>query len=238
MKDMSTVLNNLDLTKIGDHSLQNKVPPIVKTIVDSLFDQLAFVFPAWKYTWDTEEKIKGAKKEWVKAFFENDITTKEQIAHGLRNARKQDSDFLPSCGKFVSWCNPSPEDLGYPSEQTAVRLCVSYRAKLKLNLPTHTRPLIMELCKHIDWFLMNAASTQPEHKKAEAHFKAEYMSLINSGYQEPEESTVERLETSDIVVDRMSPEQLESRKNRGLNCMSGIRRQLAQAKRNKLIKGE
>jgi len=234
MKDMSTVLNNLDLTKIGDHALQNKVPPIVKTIVDSLFDQLAYVFPAWKYTWDTEEKIKGAKKEWVKAFFENDITTKEQIAHGLRNARKQDSDFLPSCGKFVAWCNPSPEDLGYPSEQSAIRLCVSYRAKIKLNLPTHTRPLIMELCKRVDWFLMNAASTQPEHKKAEAHFKAEYMSLINSGYQEPEESTVQRLETAEVVVDRMSPEQLESRKNRGLDCMSGIRRALAQANRNNL----
>ena len=234
MKDLSNILNNLDLSKQGDHSLQNKVPPIVKSIVDDLFKQLAFVFPAWKYTWDTEDKIKGAKKEWVKAFFENDINTKEQIACGLRKARKKEGDFLPSCGTFVSWCNPSPEDLGYPSEQSAVKLCVSYRANIKLNLPTHTRPLIMELCKRVDWFLMNAAVTQSEHRKAEAHFKAEYMSLINSGYQEPVEGSEPRLETADIVVDRMSPEQLESRKNRGLDCMSDVRKRLAQANRNKL----
>lgn len=230
MKKLSTVINKLDLSKAGDHSLQNKVPPIVKSIVDSLFDQLAFVFPAWKYTWDTEEKIKGAKKEWVKAFFENGIITKEQISHGLKKARKQDSDFLPSCGKFVSWCNPTPEDLGYPSEQLAVTLCVSYRSKLRLNLPTYARTLIVELCKRVDWFLMNAASTQPEHKKAEAHFKAEYMALINSGYQEPQETTHERLETTKIVRDRMSDQQLEDGKKRGLDHLSDIKRKLAQAK--------
>ena len=46
MKDISTVVNNLNITKQDDHTLQNKVPPIVKSIVDRLFDQLAFVFPA------------------------------------------------------------------------------------------------------------------------------------------------------------------------------------------------
>jgi hypothetical protein len=30
----------------------------------------------------------------------------------------------------------------------------------------------------------------------------------------------------------MSPEQLESRKNRGLNCMSDVRKRLAQVKLN------
>ena len=237
MKNISNVINNLDLSKKDDHTLQNNVPPIVKTIVDSLFDQLAFVFPAWKYTWDTEEKIKGAKKEWVKAFFENDINTKEQIAHGLKKARKMDSDFLPSCGKFVSWCTPSPEDLGYPSEQRALMMCVTHRNKLKMNMPVNTRQLIVELCKHVDWFLMNAASNQAEHKKAEAHFKAEYMSLINSGYQEPVETSDKRLETREVVIDRMSHDQLESRKNRGLNCMSEVRRQLAKTKLKNICKG-
>ncbi len=234
MKNITEI--KLNIAKQGDHKLQSSIPPIVKSIVDSLFDQLAFVFPAWKYTWDTEEKIKGAKKEWVKAFFENDITTKEQIAHGLRKARKMDSDFLPSCGKFVSWCSPSPEDMGYPSEQRALMLCVSYRSKIKLNMPTTARPLIMELCKRVDWFLMNAANTQAEHKKADAHFKAEYMALISSGYQEPAETPHERLETREVVIDRMSPEQLESRKNRGLDAVKAMRHSLAKAKRDNLTK--
>ena len=230
MKDISSVVNNLNITKQDDHQLQNKVPPIVKSIVDSLFDQLAFVCPAWKYTWDTEEKIKGAKKEWVKAFFENDINTKQQIAHGLKKARKHESDFVPSCGKFISWCNPTPEDLGYPSEQRALMLCVTHRNKLKMNMASNTRPLIVELCNRVDWWLMNAASTQAEHKKAEAHFKSEYMSLINSGYQEPQETEAPRLETRQTVVDRMSPEQLQDKKERGISAMNEVRRKLAQAK--------
>ena len=183
MKDISNLVNRLDLTKKDDHSLQNKIPPIVKTIVDSLFEQLAFVFPAWKYTWDTEEKIKGAKKEWVKSFFENNISTKEQISHGLKKARKMDSDFLPSCGKFVAWCSPSAEDLGYPSEQQALKMCVSHRAALKIGIKTNARQWVLELCNRVDWFLMNSAGNQMEHKRAELHFKAVYLDFINSDYR-------------------------------------------------------
>jgi hypothetical protein len=234
MKNITEI--NLNLTKQDDHTLQNKIPPVVKSIVDNLFDQLAFVFPAWKYTWDTEEKIKGAKKEWVKAFYENDIKTKEQIAHGLKKARKMDSDFLPSCGKFVSWCNPTPEDLGYPAKEKALMLCVSHRSKTKLGLETFTRPLIIELCKRVDWFLMNSAGTQAEHKKADTHFNDIYMELINSGYQEPVETQSERLETSKVVNDRMTPEQQESKKQRHLDTLKGIRKNLAKVKANKLIK--
>jgi hypothetical protein len=230
MKDISNVINNLNLAKQGDHTLQNKVPPIVKSIVDSLFDQLAFVFPAWKYTWDTEEKIKGAKKEWVKAFFENDITTKEQIAHGLRKARKMDSDFLPSCGKFVSWCAPTPEDLGYPDEQRALRDCISYRNAKKMGVNTIERPWLTELCSRVDWWLINTASSQVEHKKADTHFKSVYIDFVNSDYREPEETTHDRLETREIVRDRMSEQQLEDGRKRGLECLKDIRKGLAKQK--------
>lgn len=239
MTSMKDLVGNLNITEHQEKEIV--VDAFAKNIINKVFKELSLILPAWQYAWKSDDSqnpdkiLNAAKQQWTKAFIENNICTLEQIKFGFAKARAYESDFVPSCGKFVSWCTPSPEDLGYPSEQTAVRLCVSYRAKLKLNLPTHTRPLIMELCKRVDWFLMNAAATQPEHKKAEAHFKAEYMSLINSGYQEPEESPHARLETSEVVVDRMSPEQLESRKNRGLNCMSDVRRQLAKAKRNKLI---
>lgn len=233
MKNLSTVINNLDLTKVSDHKLQNQVPPIVKTIVDSLFDQLAFVFPAWRYTWDSEEKIKGAKKEWVKAFFENDINTKEQIAYGLKKARNSDTDFLPSCGKFVSWCSPTPEDLGYPSEQRALRDCVSYRNAKKIGMVSNARPWLVELCKRVDWWLMNSASSQAEHKKAEKHFKNEYLRFIESDYQEPVETHHERLETNEVVSERMSPEQIKDRGNRAKDCAAEVKRKIARSKLNK-----
>lgn len=239
MKDISNLINNYK--PIVEHKEEIVIDEFAKDIINKVFKSLAIIFPAWKHNWksddpsDPDKILRSAKREWTKAFVENDICTMEQIKYGFSKARQSESDFLPSCGKFIGWCKPSPEDLGYPSEQRASMLCVSYRAKIKLGLETHTRPLIMELSKRIDWFLMNAASTQAEHKKAEAHFKSEYMSLINSGYQEPEETSHARLETSEVVVDRMSPEQLESRKQRGLGCMSDVRKRLAQANRDKLI---
>jgi len=225
MKNILNVINNLNLAKRDDHTLQNKVPPIVKSIVDSLFDQLAFVFPAWKYTWDTEEKIKGAKKEWVKAFFENDITTKEQIACGLRKARKANVDFIPSCGKFISWCKPSPEDLGYPSEQESLRKCVSHRNKTKMGIDSYESNFIIELVKQVDWWLMNQATDFASQKKADAHFKETYLSL-SVNYKEPLESESARLETSNIVKDRMSEQQLEDGRKRGLDALKGIKSKL------------
>ena len=234
MKDLSNLLNNYK--PITEHKEEIVIDEFAKSIIDRVFNNLAIIFPAWKHNWksddpsDPEKVLRSAKREWTKAFVENDISTLDQITYGFAKARKSESDFLPSCGKFISWCSPSPEDLGYPSEQRALMMCVTHRNKLKMNMPVNTRQLIVELCKHVDWFLMNAANNQAEHKKAEAHFKSEYMSLINSGYQEPVETNDKRLETREVVIDRMSPDQLESRKNRGLNCMSEVRRQLAKAK--------
>jgi len=225
MKDLSTLVNKLDLTNPDSHKLQSQIPEVVKTIVDSLFDQLAFVFPAWKYTWDTEEKIRGAKKEWVKSFFENDINTKEQIACGLRKARSSNTDFLPSCGKFISWCNPSPEDMGYPSEQKALEQCIKHRNLSKMNMESHASHFIQTLCKCVNWFQMNTASGQQQVKLANDAFKSEYLYLIEN-YQKPVETSSERLETSNIVRDRMSPKQLEDSQKRGLDAMKEVKRKL------------
>ena len=234
MKNMQDLVGNFDVTKHEEKEIV--VDQFAKSVINKVFDELALILPGWKYAWKSDDPqnpdkvLNAAKQQWTKAFIENNICTVEQISFGFAKARKHESDFVPSCGKFISWCSPSPEDLGYPSEQRALMMCVTHRNKLKMNMPVNTRQIIVELCKHVDWFLMNAASNQAEHKKAEAHFKAEYMSLINSGYQEPVETNDKRLETREVVIDRMSPDQLESRKNRGLNCMSEVRRQLAKAK--------
>jgi len=232
MKNLSKIIGNLDLTKQDDHSLQNKIPPVVKTIVDSLFDQLAFVFPAWKYTWDTEDKIKGAKKEWVKAFFENDISTKEQIATGLRKARQMDSDFIPSCGKFVSWCTPSPQDLGWPSSIEALKKCIDYRSGKKLfgNKAKYCRPMIIELCKGVDWWLMSNVSNSNDRKRADLHFGEVYMSLLNSGYVEPQTTDYDRLPTQETVKAGMSEQQVNDKIKRDCCHIDDIKSMFKKAK--------
>lgn len=232
MKKLTIIAKSLDLTKNHGHELQNQVPIIVKTIVDNLFDQLAFVYPAWKYTWDTEEKIKGAKKEWVKSFFENDVNTTEQIAAGLKKARSTDTDFIPSCGKFVSWCKPSPENMGWPSSHEALKKCIDFRSHKKLfgDKAKYCRPMIIELCKKLDWWLMNNANNQVERRKADNHFLETYMELLNSGYVEPEQTDFDRLPTQETVKAGMSDQQKADKQKRDLDHIKNMKNKLKKAR--------
>ena len=238
MKDLKSIAIKMGGRGSAKNALQRfaqeevVIDEFAKSIINKVFDQLSKIFPAWQYNWKTQKEIDGAKMEWTKAFNENDIRTMEQIKHGFAKARKSETDFLPSCGKFISWCSPSPEDLGYPSEQQALRKCIEYRNKMKMGIIINARPFIVELVKCIDWWLMNAASNQVEHKEADKHFKDEYLKLINSDYQEPVETPHERLETTEVVSERMSPEQIKDRGNRAKNCADEVRKQLALKKLN------
>jgi len=223
---------------ITEHKESIVIDEFAKSIIDRVFNNLAIIFPAWKHNWksddpqDPDKVLRSAKREWTKAFVENNISTMEQISYGFAKARKSETDFLPSCGKFISWCSPSPEDLGYPSEQQALRKCIEYRNKIKMGITINARPFIVELVKRVDWWLINTASSQVEHRKAEKHFKEEYLGLINSEYQEPEETSSERLETSEVVRQRMSPQQKEDAIERGKDCVKEMKRKLALKKLN------
>jgi len=215
---------------VPNNSLDSKqekpvIDEFAKSIIDRVFDNLAIVFPAWQYNWKTEDQIDGAKREWTKAFIENNICTMEQISHGFAKARKSETNFLPSCGVFISWCTPTPEDLGYPGEAQALEQCITHRNKTKMNIDSHASNFIQTLCKCIDWFKMNTANGQQQVAAANKAFKEEYLHLIAT-YQEPAESNSARLETSEKVRDRMSPSQLEDGRKRGLEHLKAIRAKL------------
>jgi len=236
MKDMKSLVAEMGGRGSSKNALRNVeesmiIDDFAKNIINQVFDQLSVIFPAWKHAWPTDKELSAAKMEWTKAFNENEIHTLEQIKHGFKKARASGSDFLPSCGKFIGWCNPTPEDLGYPSSQQALAQCVKHKNDSQLFGST-ARPFIVELCKLLDWWLINTASTQAEHKKAEKHFNEEYISLINSGYQEPLETTHERLETREVVRDRMSSKQLEDGRKRGLECIKDVKRKILLKKLN------
>ena len=205
------------------------IDEFAKNIINKVFDQLSIIFPAWKYNWKTDQEISSAKMEWTKAFNENDITTLEQIKFGFAKARQSESDFLPSPGKFISWCKPSPEDLGYPSEQESLRKCISHKNKIKMNIVSYESNFILQLCKQVDWWLMNRAADHGSQKKADIHFKETYLDLI-ANYKEPLESDSARLETSNIVKDRMSEQQLEDGRKRGLDALKDIKSKLKSSK--------
>jgi len=239
MKDLSNLVNSFKNVPAKQFTQDEVViDEFAKNIINQVFTQLSIIFPAWKHNWKSDDPtnpdkiLNLAKMEWTKAFNENGINTLEQIKFGFAKARKLESNFLPSCGVFIGWCSPSAEDLGYPSEQQALKMCVSHRAAFKIGIKTNARQWVLELCNRVDWFLMNSAGNQMEHKKAELHFKTVYLDFINSDYREPVESSDMRLETSEIVKARMSEEQLEDGRKRGSDAMAEVRRKLAKIKLN------
>ena len=83
--------------------------------VNDLFKSLQVAYPAWRQAFPTDRELQLAKKSWIRAFAENGITRKEQVAQGMLRARQDASDFFPGSGKFIAWCQPQPEELGLPS---------------------------------------------------------------------------------------------------------------------------
>ncbi|MBV7491190.1 replication protein P [Pseudomonas sp. PDM30] len=98
-----------------------QLPPGTTDVVNALFKELQAIFPAWKQAWPDDEALRAAKRSWIKAFIVARINTLEQIRYGLRNCRQHGGDFAPSVGKFVKWCQPTPEMLGIPSHDKAFR---------------------------------------------------------------------------------------------------------------------
>ena len=98
-----------------------QLPPGTADVVNALFKELQAIFPAWKQAWPDDDSLKAAKRSWIKAFIFAGINQLEQIRYGLQNCRQIGGDFAPSVGKFIKWCQPTPEMLGIPSHDKAFR---------------------------------------------------------------------------------------------------------------------
>lgn len=73
-------------------------------LFNEVFSQLRVIFPALVATIRTREALDNMRCQWVRAFAEQGIHTRQQILAGLRIAREQQSPFAPSPGQFVDWC--------------------------------------------------------------------------------------------------------------------------------------
>ena len=229
MKSMQDLVKNINMTEHKEKEIV--VDTFAKNVINKVFKELALILPAWQYAWKSDDPqnpdkvLNAAKQQWTKAFIENNINTVEQISLGFAKARKYESDFVPSCGKFISWCTPSPEDLGFPCEQQALKQCITHRNAKKMNMDSSASHFIQTLCKCVDWFQMNTANGQQQVALANKAFKEEYLHLI-ANYQPPVETDSARLETSEVTRKRLSPSQLESGRKRGLEHLAEIRKKL------------
>lgn len=88
-------------------------------LINDLFGQLRSIYPAWKQAWTSEELYRSAKATWTQALLDAGITDWSLIERGLSRCRLEPGDFIPSAGKFIERCWPTPQELGAPDEETA-----------------------------------------------------------------------------------------------------------------------
>lgn len=108
---MNNVIPFEDIPDSGRHD--RVINDSAERLVDSLFRQLKQVFPASDNTsLKTPEQEASAKHQWLAAFAENGIRTREQLSAGMKHARASESPFWPSPGQFIKWCKDSAVILG------------------------------------------------------------------------------------------------------------------------------
>jgi len=101
------------------------LPPEAKReterLINELFGQLRAIYPAWKQAWTSESLYRSAKAAWTQALLDAGVSDWSLIERGLAWCRASGSDFIPSAGKFIQHCWPSPAELGAPEVEQAYR---------------------------------------------------------------------------------------------------------------------
>ncbi|EDZ3389690.1 phage replication protein [Salmonella enterica] len=118
MKNIATQMVNFDreqMRRIANnmpeqHDDKPQVEQVAK-VINNVFSQLMTAFPATTAN-RSQAEMNEIRRQWVLAFRENGITTMEQVAAGMRVARRQERPFLPSPGQFVAWCREGSGVLG------------------------------------------------------------------------------------------------------------------------------
>lgn len=179
--------------RVGDvPAPKTELNPEAVDFVNDLFKSLQIAYPAWKYTFPTQNDVALAKRSWVKTFMECGITSVEQIQVGMRKARADESDFFPSAGKFVAWCKPSPEDLGLPTVELAYR-----EAAINSHSPIAHRwshAAVYQAGKETGWFFLKSEpqrETQAEFKRVYADICERVMSGHVFAVPKPSENALE-----------------------------------------------
>ena len=95
---------NQSVTVQQDTVNQQHNQPQAAWEINKVLRQLMACFPAWRTAIKSKEELAAYKKELLAALIENNVTSLEQIALGMKKARSSNSDFIPSAGKFISWC--------------------------------------------------------------------------------------------------------------------------------------
>lgn len=137
MRQLVSAIQNRDgsaLARLAGDSpqpLDRGVHEGVERLVDALFTNLKQVFPASVSTaWKNPNDEAAAKRQWIAAFAENGIHSKQQLSAAMKHARASGSPFLPSPGQFIEWCKEASfSAAGMPNEDELYSMVMTYCAR-------------------------------------------------------------------------------------------------------------
>lgn len=95
--------------------LAPEVKRATELLINRLFSELRAIYPAWKQAWSSEDLYRRAKASWTQALLDSGIADWGLVERGLRQCRAEPGDFIPSAGKFIERCWPTPAELGAPA---------------------------------------------------------------------------------------------------------------------------
>lgn len=133
MKSLAEQMHNFDREQMRRvaHNLpeqyEDKAPvERVAQVINGVFTQLTATFPAAVAN-RSQEDMNELRRQWVLAFRENGISTMDQVAAGMRVARRQEKPFLPSPGQFIAWCKSEMASVaGLPAADELVSQVYQY----------------------------------------------------------------------------------------------------------------
>lgn len=144
--NLVAAINNRDSNALARMSQsqapQRVINPDAENMVDMLFKNLKQIFPAAvNTTFRNPSDESDAKRQWIAAFAENGITTREQLQNGMRHARASDNPFWPAVGQFIKWCKQEDfTQLGLPTEAELYEVFKKYcseRGWRRFNWPSN-----------------------------------------------------------------------------------------------------
>ena len=93
------------MQKITTYSTTTQTGNQEKEIINHLFSAMAGIKSGWGLAWRTPEQVSEAKRQWLQGFKENRVHSMELLEIGLKEARRDVSDKVPSIGLFCQWCH-------------------------------------------------------------------------------------------------------------------------------------
>lgn len=88
-----------------------EVTPEAKEFTNRLFKSLLPHFPAWRQSCPEPDDLGRLKNAWTKAIMRHELKTGKRlnVKAGLLACEESDSDWMPSVGKFIKWCDQSTD---------------------------------------------------------------------------------------------------------------------------------